>query len=227
MQFVLSAVAVLLDNADLALWAACRAVAWAPEGEDSGPYQSRFPSVDLGGSLLECLERFLTGINPWSVYLISGFGPYDDPSCDVTGATGMATEAFRATGGLGPDGRPGVVLPLDQQHLIKLLDTYVHGRCEEALCALVDLAGNILHELVHNCERDTNPDCTPEDVAPEFCCWQEQRMIGSMWEWAMAQRYPSLASTDGCHAGNICRFANSGWMGLQLVSTPGDDEVCP
>ena len=41
-------------------------------------------------------------------------------------------------------------------------------------------------------------------------CWDEARMVVSMWQWAMAQRYPCLADIKDCQPhGDPVVFANS------------------
>jgi len=167
----------------------------------------------MGTSLADCISDYLTGRTPWSVYLIAGYWDYHDKDCealDLSGATGSASGRF--PGGVGPDGRTGVVIPIRKPFWVERLDVYLNGSETEALCVLLNLAEVILHELVHLCELDTNPDCDVETTA--LCCWQEQRMVASMFAWAAVQRYPCLASDAACHADDPTLFANSGWLDL-------------
>ena len=64
----------------------------------------------------------------------------------------------------------------------------------------------IVHECVHLCEEDTNPDC---DCMKQVCCWEEQRMVESAFQWALAQRYPCLIDAPHCGMGDDATFASS------------------
>ncbi len=209
LAYTLSAISLLLNNQDLIEWACCMVQGWSPEPEN--PL--------FGTSLCDCLDRALNQ-DRMSVYLIADF-----QDASVT-ATGFATNLF--PGGVGPDGRRGPVVNIRDAFWQQRIDAWLTADDGEALFELLNLATVLLHEMVHMCAIDSNPDCTPRELpAGEQCCWEEQRMIGSLFDWAMAQRYPCLQTALNCHAANPCLFANSAWEGGQFHSWgPGPWTPC-
>jgi hypothetical protein len=135
---------------------------------------------------------------------VRNLGDLKKPNEEKSSAQGAASNTFDAK--VGPDGRTGPIIGLRSTARQAALAAFVGGGAN-GLCAALALAATILHETLHLCETDTNPDCDP---AVKLCCWQEQRMITSVFAWAMAQRYDCLSMEPNCHAGDPAQFANSG-----------------
>jgi hypothetical protein len=91
----------------------------------------------------------------------------------------------------------------------------------DARCAATALSSEILHEFVHifgdnyvsgitdkhpelsNSEGEEDFDYSGakhDDIVSNngFTCWDEARMIGTMYIWAMSQRYPCITIADCC-----------------------------
>jgi hypothetical protein len=90
----------------------------------------------------------------------------------------------------------------------------------DALCAATALSSEILHEFVHifgdhydSGIKDMHPEsyndnneldkdysgALHDNVTSEaFTCWDEARMIGTMYIWAVNQRYPCITNANCC-----------------------------
>ncbi|MEQ1572301.1 MAG: hypothetical protein ABMA64_42145, partial [Myxococcota bacterium] len=194
LAFVKSALALLLANLDLVEWALCLAASWSVDE----PAETD-PEADTA-ALLDCVLGMLAGGS--SIYLIATFGG------GSTGATGGGTRRYSFT----PDGQIGAVIPVRGVKWVPGAADHAAGT-PDGLCAAITLAGVILHEFVHMCEDDTNPDCTSVDnygSVIALCCSEEQRMTQSMFQWAMSQRYSCLSTpTARCKLGDPTQFASS------------------
>jgi hypothetical protein len=72
---------------------------------------------------------------------------------------------------------------------------------EEEACSVAAFAGALLHELLHTCLR------TGDAFDNEGTC-DTTHMIDNAFMWAMAQRYPCLATGKCYWAGEDCVWMN-------------------
>lgn len=211
-----AALRMLLDNLDIARWATCLVQSWSPE-------LGRF-------ALLDCVTGLLTadstGIFPLTVTYV------DVP---VTGNTSATMWAFTR---LEPasDGSVGLIIPIGSTTWTDQVAAYVGGG-DDGTCAAIQVAGTILHELIHVCaDGVVNPHyvnpfpwtgeagALHEDRTVKSPCWDESRMVATIFFWAMARRYgcvravgtigsPAYSETECSKYAEVERFAHSsrGW----------------
>jgi len=91
-------------------------------------------------------------------------------------------------------------------------DAMNDGRPTDAACVVADVAATIIHELLHGCLsvfRDNWDSCGECD---------HTYMLGASWKWAIAQRFPCIAS------GSCYEFSSdSMWMNdTGFEGTPAD-----
>lgn len=207
-DFVHAAVALLFANIDLMEWSACQPTYWSWKFEPpNGPITSESPHAGGFGysrtDYLDCVMSLFSGSK--TIYLIENFPPQTDPSRAPTGGTTKKND-------LRPWDHPGVVIP--QHPWLNRLRKFRQGG-EVGMCAMTDLAGTILHELLHLCdpgplERDPSVqddnlqphvafDCHADDLQDflvgETCCWNIQNMAANNLTYALAERFPCMAGT--------------------------------
>ena len=191
-----AAMSVLMKNIDIVRWVTCLAASWSPEMR--------------GLNLVQELNNLLTiqnGQFPFSITYI-GFAQ--------NGATMAAITLLDLDEDPGVnEDMPGLIIMIDEQnpqgndtiHAIRKENWKKGGA--EAFCASVAFASEILHEMIHiladgytGGDRDHHMNFLGEhdlfgalhdDVnLGNHHCWDEARMIGTMFVWAMAQRYSCL-----------------------------------
>ena len=215
-QFFGAAVAVLVDNLDIAEWVVCQVASWSKEldGYD-----------ELGThSVVAAFQQLTTparsGHFPIHVTYV------DHPCADEKGNESTAW-AFTLRQPAW-DGTLGVILPIGHSHWIEQRDRYIRdGR--SAFCSTVDYAGIILHELIHVlADGHVNPSYRhrwgswsnsagalhdePDgqfDDPNVWPCWDEARMVATMFYWAMDQRYTCLGVGSCSKYSDTWRFAHS------------------
>jgi hypothetical protein len=186
-----AAVRLLLDNLDIALWATCLVQSWTPE-------LGRFQLVD-------CLSVVLTpgtgGFLPLTVTYV------DVP---VSGNPNATMWAFVYGANSAADGSVGLIIPIGSATWQGQVGSYIGGG-DDATCAAIQVAGTILHELIHVCADEvvnpyyvspfpwTNLDGALHEASSVTSpCWDEPRMVATMFYWAMARRYACIGQTSGC-----------------------------
>lgn len=184
--------AVLIENIDIARWAICLAQSWSSE----------VPAVALpsGLSLLDRINEILTvgsdGSFPMNV-------TYVTDSAD--GANMWAYCDWQV-----PSDGVGVIISISDQWWIDRVVRWRHGG-DSAFCAATQIAATILHELVHiagdvaydKCQLEQpttlhEPTPSPRQTCPDtvlYPCWDEARMVETIFIWAMAKRFPCLGAT--------------------------------
>jgi hypothetical protein len=100
------------------------------------------------------------------------------------------------------DGSIGVLVPAYEAGTLRAAASFA-ARDANAFCAVGGAAVNLLHELVHVCisRRDGESESTigtSKDFGVGGGCWQEARMTGFTFQWAMAQRFPCMAFLGPC-----------------------------
>lgn len=199
-----SIIALLQENLDLALWAVGLVQNWSPEME----------GLDLVRLLRWMLTPDYAGDLPFGVTYVDS--AYTD-GLPTANATGWAFTCARPT----VDGDVGVILPVrreDQDWMEHWLPMMEEGG-GKALCATAAASSVVLHEFIHilgdhwnhlEGKYTTNPSSWEEGGAdllgsdheedddpsdPKYIrypCWDECRMVASLWTWALSQRYPYL-----------------------------------
>lgn len=182
--------AVLIKNLDIVRWVTCLTQEWSPE----------LASLDIVNRLDALLTAGSDGTFPLTVTYV-GAALNDDGT--PNGATMWAFTDYRPAN----DGTVGLIVPVGHSVWRDQVSIWDAGGAD-AFCAAVQVAGSILHELIHICgDVASVGDCQAEpllnqpgalhDCNPQGC-WDESRMIGTMFLWAMAQRYSCLDGIDGC-----------------------------
>ena len=219
-----AALAVLLENGDIADWVMCLTDSCSPE------LPARAQAL-----LSALLKPNSDGQFPWYVVYV-----------DLPDQSGLATTADGATAWAYTMDKPmpdplvlglGLILPIEHRFWIANRESYLNDGGKLAFCAAVTYAAIILHELVHIVGDVTCPsgagrdECLDdpglylsgydspwegwlnqggaiheqdEEDKPNYVpnpCWDEGRMVMTMFKWAMLQRYPCLAgigASDGC-----------------------------
>jgi len=195
-----SAAAFLLDNADLALWATCLVGNWSSEMRNL--------------SLKEDVRDALNGTFPIHVTFVDK--PKGNPNATAWAFTKREDEDTSS------DSTQGWIIPIGVQSWLDRLEPFLAGteasgvmaeysRVRDiAFCEVAQFAGVLLHELIHiMADHWTHEDANytsaypsiyagldevgarHEDAIPEPC-WDEARMVVTIWQYALSQRYPCI-----------------------------------
>lgn len=196
----LAGLTLLIENRDIVFWVACLVQKWSPD----------IKGLNLAG----CLEEFLTLPFNWTV-------TYVDKSYINEGATMWAfgvdnVERYPYANDNNPqeaNKKYGLIVPILQEDDSRQdtswgikIDKWKQGG-SQAFCAAVQVAAIILHELVHICGdtyRSTTTDAQPgtrheeeeDGSAYTYPCWDEARMVETMFIWFMTQRYTCLGNNE-------------------------------
>jgi len=198
-------VRVLLANLDIAHWTSCLVGHWSPE---------------VVASALNRCVRTLTTPNA------TGHLPVH-----VTWATlpaqGNVDASMWAFTRLVPadDGTLGWIVPLESDTWQGWLNKWESTDETSRFCAAVEVAGTLLHELIHICADDHDTGYMPPQAWAEHNwtgaqhedkvkvpepCWDEPRMVATTFWWSMVHRYPCLRGTQPCgRYANPARVAHS------------------
>ncbi|HND31326.1 MAG TPA: hypothetical protein PLA94_15095 [Myxococcota bacterium] len=232
-QMFREAVALLWRNRDIALWATCLVQGWSPELR--------------GYDLLPCLSTLLSTIDgrvPWTVT----YANVALPDATMWAFTYSDIRNNPAIGSV------GVIIPINHSNWNEQKIAWRRGGTG-AFCVLVNIASNILHELIHICDgtfpedlaqaprdnhfdgpstdssavwdhpftthdsiwSDTNNDgeAQPEEFENyTLSCWDEPRMIASIFLWSMSTRYTCIREAgdgsvlDGSDTNTRCQHVS-------------------
>lgn len=220
---------VLMENMDIALWATCLVQAWSPE----------MVGLDLEDCLRKLLTTDQTGSLPFSVTYVTQRG---------NGATMWAyTERDIKRDPTVNGGGVGLIIHIASHTPWPSQVEEWRGGGPEAFCVAVQNASNILHEMIHICgdgytkgNRDHHPPDDKTDVPgtlhdyyvdPQgdahnyrYTCWDEARMIATIFVWGMSQRYPCLGNNVA--APNSC-CQNMSDPRYVAYSAPTMDQIRP
>ncbi|MCB9683670.1 MAG: hypothetical protein H6735_01355 [Alphaproteobacteria bacterium] len=216
-DFVRAAVAMLRANRDLLEWSLCLAAAYNPR---MTPADSR----RIWAWLEERLDR---GFNVYLVGCFGGNSRLGcrDPDYDGEDATTGATESWQhpvnclhspvscfvpeavlvlhevhvaCESAVPPEG-DGVVLPGDVQSRVELMNDHwlSAGNTVDTFIGILNLAGDLVHELIHLAAvYPVTPMCPPgfapdsnEDHTPGSKCWRLQAQTTHNFVYAMYSRY--------------------------------------
>jgi hypothetical protein len=188
-----ASLALLLDNWDLARWAVCHVNAWSPE----------MRGLKMVDELEALLQRDAVGVSSLSVTFVSASGGNNEYAT-MWAFTKSIPTADKTLGFIVPVNDPG-------ESWVDHLENYQDNTPDNfRLCVLVEIAHNILHEMIHIIGDEysdgdlprhpeigypaTSRGATHIDITKDVSsCWDECRMIATMFAWAMSQRYPCLA----------------------------------
>ena len=191
---------ILVTNDDIIEWALCLVNAWCDD------------LVDTDWD--DCVMDLVRGNDTL-------FAVVEDMDGDGAGAYTVVEPA--------PDGSLGVLVPIGDPIFTSLVSTISNGSPQEVFCAAVAAATYFLHEMVHSCgdvNRNylANPDAhhadwpprgIPEEEWPPPPCCDEARMVDSIFQWAMGQRFPCLDAQPCCE-----ELATSSEFGYSGITAP-------
>lgn len=230
--FTCAALDILRKNMDIALWAACLVQSWSPE----------MAGLDLARRLMSLATPDGNGKLPFTITFVDYSTDPKSP-----GATAWARESS-----IKADHRPGVYLPVSGIYLDssggthtslwanQILDWNKGGGA--AFCVAIELAADILHELIHLSGDDylggvvpswpdssNVPGTRHEDNSEEAVvvppCWDEARMVASVFMYGMSQRVTCLGKFRCCsRMGDPLLFAYSNFGSLSYAQLRGK---CP
>jgi len=206
-----AAVAVLVDNLDLARWVSCQVQGWSPELTGMSP--------DLTDWVTWMLTPGADGRYPIHVTFV-------DSSRANPGARAWAFTTQKPA----MDCTLGVIVAAEHAAWKGARRAFERSAGAAAFCAAVRVASDVLHEMVHiaadgfensyvspySWENRSGalhePEYDPDKASTtRFPRWDEPRMVASMFDWAMAERFPCLESVVKCSGrGEDHRFAISG-----------------
>jgi hypothetical protein len=199
-----ASMALLIENWDLARWAVCHVNAWSPE----------MRGLKMVDELEALLQRDAVGISSLSVTFVSASGGQNE------GATMWAfTKDIRTA-----EMTLGFIVAVNDpgKSWAGHLNRYQSDKPENVrLCTLVEVAHNILHEMIHiigdeysggDLPRrpevgypDTSRGAIHIDITEDVSsCWDECRMIATMFAWAMGERYPCLSDSTAVQLDSRC-----------------------
>ena len=213
-----AALAVLKQNMDIALWATCLVESWSPE----------LVGLDLAGFVRYMLTQRENGRFPFSItYVLWGD---DGATMTAIKPEFKTAEEIELVGEYGivlmiaPTAEPAAV-PSDSVHK-RRMNQWLQGGTD-ALCASVALASEILHEIIHigaddydSHIKDNHAEIfgspfTVDDDDIDFIgakhdkinsgnntCWDEARMIATIFVYGMSQRYTCLSNATCCQRMN-------------------------
>lgn len=198
--------AVLVANEDIVEWVACQF--YGEDANDSG-WEAIEGVFGFSGSVAECLVRSIEG----------------DPGYGITLRIfdGLVDGAFQTSKNTS-DINVSLVVFADN-----CMFPYVEAGLDAAqqFCIVVDLAGSLLHELVHTCRKGGDRDSPVDAIAvgdhADGC--STTYLIENAFRWAMGERYPCLAATDGC-----CYYVSPDlWRnsGASYPGAPPTGVACP
>jgi hypothetical protein len=190
--------ALLALNLDIVTWACCLVQSWSPDLAANG--------IDLPSEVEAMLSQ--TASVPTMVFFVHTFGA---PS---QGATGSAFNADYGALGTYAGGQ-GPVIPLGHSGWKTAAQLYKTGTPGDQLCIATQMAGTLIHEIVHVAADLVAKHC--EDNVPPwpYCCWEEAVMVASAVRWALALRYPCMST--GTFQGVVnnmtcCNMGQSPWF---------------
>ena len=121
----------------------------------------------------------------------------------------------------------GIIVTIDNIGWRAMIHNWKIGGTS-ALCAAIKTASLFLHELIHALGDFYKNNTTSnydrlltsmgfeestgtvhednQDPSPSVACWDEARMIASIFRWAMAKRYPCLDTVHCCDSFENDRF---------------------
>jgi hypothetical protein len=186
-DLVRSAWLLLQSNLDLIEWVVCLIASWSPDEIDPD-------------AVMACVEPTLTeasDVSGMSIYLVCQFlDRFGEISDKTGGAYSFDTPA--------PDGNFGPVLAAGRPAWIDFVDDFVNGTDAERLCAVIQAASIILHELLHVCVGSEEGEPGFHLHAREAPCeWDDVRLMKDAFEWAITQRYTCVADVDGCRRASL------------------------
>ena len=207
-----SAISILMKNKDIALWATCLVQSW---------------SKDLKGyKISDALLRMFTLSNnryPFTITYVEsdneGTGMFAFSINKILKDMMSDLDPTRYTPGLINDGQIGIVITINNEGWKAMVENWEKGGAS-ALCASSKAASSILHELIHalgdhydsgvldnydnllvemGFEHSTGTlHDDNQEPPPQMACWDEARMISSIFKWSIAKRYPCIKNTDCC-----------------------------
>ena len=215
--FFWAAVSLLVENSDLAEYALCLVDSWSPETRSIN-YENKVHGR------LDMYLYFMTLDSSGKSRLHVTFVDYPDDYHSESGneATAWAFTIQKPA----CDGSLGIILPISISHWVDARNTFHDGTEAEAICVATNYASIILHEIVHilgdhfeqsgygsgrwtTWENRHGTKHEESETVP-YPCWDECRMIATMFQAFMAQRFPCMKRGDGCKKyDDADRFAHS------------------
>lgn len=221
-----SALALLHRNLDIGLWAACKVEGWSPEIEGLGLadnlallFDSGNGSPELGVGFVDLSERS-AGATAWAVVRgddlalgvpVSVVVPIGHPLW-----SSLQTQYTRGgEGALCALTRVAQIILHEMVHIVG--DRYGTGANEPgkwtgygAASEWARLRRGKQFGFAGTLHDDGAVESTAADPWAVYTCWDECRMVASMFVWGMHQRYRCLASASGCdYMADPEVFANS------------------
>jgi len=180
---------VLMDNLDIVTWAACLVQSWSPE----------IWGLDLVGGLTDLLTRKDDGGFKFSKSWVES----------ADNGAGMWAKTYDIPFS---DGGVGLNIPIAAGTIWSGIRLGWDAGGEDAFCATFQVAAEVLHEMVHivgdghdsgvesaavifyELDLKGPPDLpgVSHEVGAKAPCWDECRMVATMFLWAMSQRFPCL-----------------------------------
>lgn len=183
-ELIEAAWAILLANIDLAEWVACLFTgleAFSSFGNES---------------LAKCLRDRVLGQGAW-------FGAGGNVTIKLQDKVGSFLTWWTPFGGIIH------IRTRSSTWQNKYVALYKNGDEKEKFCIAADLAGTLLHELVHTCLAGYSA------ASDESCECEISYLIENAFRWALGQRYTCLAGIGPC-----CYYASSGLLGNSCTAYP-------
>lgn len=203
-QLLLAAgLAVILENSDIVYWASCLLQSW---------------SRDIKGlDLTRRLASYLSLVTPWNVTYVAT----TDINATMWAFTPRSRNPLSGGNQNVNGGIDGLIVPIRATSNVDtfwtlLIEKWKYGG-NEAFCAAVEVAATMLHEFIHICGDDydseiadahdafdqyaqtgTLHEVKEDSTSYEYPCWDEARMVETIFVWAMSQRYTCLTSNSCC-----------------------------
>jgi hypothetical protein len=155
--------------------------------------------------MVSCVTNLLLGrsTEPLTLTLIACYAPLVGGLCESGAPSAFSYDEL--SGGFDS---VGVIVPTMTTGNLWASEEYA-TRGPEAFCAVKDAATTLLHEVVHACVKNRDgvaeSDIGVGDAIPfGGGCWQEARMVGNTFIWAMEQRYVCVGPRDGLGPRGLC-----------------------
>lgn len=213
-----AALSLLTDHLDIALWATCLVKSWSPE----------MRGLDLVSEVQTLLQRGSNNQFPLTVTWVKR------PTSGNVNATIWAFTKLIPNS----DGGVGLIVPLESAFWHLQAREWEAGG-DTAFCAAIQVAATILHELIHIAgdghyyQNYTSPytwwnapgalhDIPPGNISQQvvqsdYPCWDEARMISTIFLWSMSRRFTCLTNSEVCsNMGNNKFFAYSASTSAQI-----------